>query len=337
MADTHRDASVSMLVVRSDEKGTRWEKDSLVAEEPLEIRLSEGGASPSGSSSRCGRPGDDDDLVVGLLFGEGVIEEIGEIAAIGPPRDGRVAPELAGTSASSRSRRARTAGAPAAGDGDGLGVRRVRPHLDRGRRRPRCIRAPREEDAPARGAGPRRSPLPFSRRFPVILRERQSVFSSTGGLHAAGLFEADGSFLLAREDVGRHNAADKAIGALLRDRRATPPILLVSGRLGFEIAQKAALAGVTIVAAVSAPTSLAVDLAEETGSPSSGSCAASASTSTLTRSASRGRPRRSVPTHAPRRCDCRLGVDFPEMSALLAACSRPRPRSRPERSVRSSS
>ncbi|MGZ5381287.1 MAG: formate dehydrogenase accessory sulfurtransferase FdhD, partial [Thermoanaerobaculia bacterium] len=121
-----------------------------------------------------------------------------------------------------------------------------------------------------------RSPLPGASRdltisaalltsLPGALRERQSVFSSTGGLHAAGLFEADGSFLLAREDVGRHNATDKAVGALLRSRRPCPPILLVSGRLGFEIAQKAALAGVTIVAAVSAPTSLAVDLAEETG------------------------------------------------------------------------
>ena len=101
--------------------------------------------------------------------------------------------------------------------------------------------------------------------LPAALRARPSVFSATGGLHAAGLFEADGSLVLAREDVGRHNATDKAIGAVLRDRRPCPPVLLVSGRLGFEIAQKAALAGVRIVAAVSAPTSLAVDLAEETG------------------------------------------------------------------------
>jgi FdhD protein len=101
--------------------------------------------------------------------------------------------------------------------------------------------------------------------LPGKLRERQSIFASTGGLHAAGLFEADGTLVAAREDVGRHNATDKVVGALLRAGRPSPPVLLVSGRLGFEIAQKAALAGVRVVAAVSAPTSLAVDLAEETG------------------------------------------------------------------------
>ncbi|HEX5854205.1 MAG TPA: formate dehydrogenase accessory sulfurtransferase FdhD, partial [Thermoanaerobaculia bacterium] len=95
MEDTHRDASVSTLVLRSDEKGTRWAKDSLVAEEPLEIRLREGGAEPERFVVTMRTPGDDDDLVVGLLFGEGVIEKIGEITAIEPPADTRIAPELA--------------------------------------------------------------------------------------------------------------------------------------------------------------------------------------------------------------------------------------------------
>ena len=95
MADTHRDASVSTLVFRNDEKGTRWEKDSLVAEEPLEIRLCEGGAAPERFVVTMRTPGDDDDLVAGLLYGEGVIEEIGEIVAIEPPADTHVSPELA--------------------------------------------------------------------------------------------------------------------------------------------------------------------------------------------------------------------------------------------------
>jgi FdhD protein len=101
--------------------------------------------------------------------------------------------------------------------------------------------------------------------LPDKLRTRQAGFAATGGLHAAGLFDEAGTILLAREDVGRHNATDKVIGAMLRSREPVPPVLLVSGRLGFEIAQKAALAGIQLVAAVSAPTSLAVDLADEAG------------------------------------------------------------------------
>ncbi|MFI5119822.1 MAG: formate dehydrogenase accessory sulfurtransferase FdhD [Thermoanaerobaculia bacterium] len=265
MADTHRDASVSTLVFRSDEKGTRWEKDSLVAEEPLEIRLREDGAEPERFVVTMRTPGDDDDLVAGLLFGEGVIEEIGEIVAIEPPKDARVAPELAKNvrvvTLAPRANRPRARRATVMGSACGV-----------------CGRTS-VDDVAALAAAARRgrtAPLPGSSpdltisasllaSLPGALRERQSVFSSTGGLHAAGLFEADGSLLLAREDVGRHNATDKAVGALLRSRRPCPPILLVSGRLGFEIAQKAALAGVVVVAAVSAPTSLAVDLAEETG------------------------------------------------------------------------
>jgi len=265
VADTHRDASVSTLVYRSDEKGTRWEKDFLVAEEPLEIRLREGGAEPERFVVTMRTPGDDDDLVAGLLYGEGVIEEIGEIAAIEPPAGTHVAPELAKNvrvvTLAPRADRRRARRATVMGSACGV-----------------CGRTS-VEDVAALAAAARRgkgAPLPGASRdltisaalltsLPGALRIRQSVFSSTGGLHAAGLFEADGRFLLAREDVGRHNATDKAVGAILRSRRECPPILLVSGRLGFEIAQKAALAGVTIVAAVSAPTSLAVDLAEETG------------------------------------------------------------------------
>jgi FdhD protein len=265
VADTHRDASVSTLVYRSDEKGTRWEKDFLVAEEPLEIRLREGSAEPERFVVTMRTPGDDDDLVAGLLYGEGVIEEIGEIVAIEPPAGTRVAPELAKNvrvvTLAPRADRRRARRATVMGSACGV-----------------CGRTS-VEDVAALAAAARRgkgAPLPDASRdltisaalltsLPGALRIRQSVFSSTGGLHAAGLFEADGRFLLAREDVGRHNATDKAVGAILRSRRECPPILLVSGRLGFEIAQKAALAGVTIVAAVSAPTSLAVDLAEETG------------------------------------------------------------------------
>lgn len=103
--------------------------------------------------------------------------------------------------------------------------------------------------------------------LPARLRAAQANFARTGGIHAAGLFDLSGRLILLREDLGRHNALDKALGAALLSKNIdlSSTILIVSGRLGFEIAQKAVVAGIPIAASVSAPSSLAIELAHEFG------------------------------------------------------------------------
>lgn len=104
-------------------------------------------------------------------------------------------------------------------------------------------------------------------RLPELMRGEQALFSKTGGVHAAGLFDAEGTLLCLREDVGRHNAVDKVVGWALTQGRLplSGTVLQVSGRASFELVQKAALAGIEMLSAVGAPSSLAVDLAERSG------------------------------------------------------------------------
>ncbi|CAL9337605.1 formate dehydrogenase accessory sulfurtransferase FdhD [Streptomyces sp. enrichment culture] len=229
--------------------------DTLAAEEPMEIRV---GGHPLTVTMRT--PGDDFDLAAGFLVGEGVLHRTGQVAGIrycaGATADGTntynvvdvaLAAGVTPPDASLRRNFATTSSCGLCGKASLDAVRTV------------AHWTVADDDlriAPERLAG-----------LPERLRAAQKVFDSTGGLHAAGLFSAEGELLCLREDVGRHNAVDKVVGHALREGllplRGT--VLLVSGRASFELVQKAVMAGIPVLAAVSAPSSLAVDLAAESG------------------------------------------------------------------------
>ncbi|MFI6432020.1 formate dehydrogenase accessory sulfurtransferase FdhD [Rhodococcus oryzae] len=228
--------------------------DSLAVEEPLEIRI--GGRSLSVTMRT---PGDDIDLVHGFLLGEGIIGSAADVSVIrycdGVDADGAntynvldvaLAPGVPPPTGADR--QFLTTSACGVCGKASLEAVRVRSRYD------------------LTMAGPVVTPSALA-SMPVTLRARQRGFDSTGGLHAAGLFTADGALLAIREDVGRHNAVDKVLGwALTADRvPLSEAILVVSGRVSFELVQKAVVAGVPVLAAVSAPSSLAVDLATESG------------------------------------------------------------------------
>jgi FdhD protein len=227
------------------------DRDLVVAEEPLEIRL--GGESLIVTMRT---PGDDLDLAAGLLFTEGVIESMDDVAVLahGGERAGRDRDNVVDVTAA-RGRRL-----------DAAAARRVL------RATAACGLCGKESIAAVRKRIRRvdddtRVPLSVVLGLPAAIRAAQPVFAATGGLHAVGLFTPDGGLSLVREDVGRHNAVDKVIGAALRSGSGSlaGTVMLLSGRAGFELVQKAAVARVPIVCSVSAPSALAVDLAEEVG------------------------------------------------------------------------
>jgi FdhD protein len=236
---------------------TRRVEDYLAGEEPLEIYA---GRTRLGVTMRT--PGNDRELAAGFLFTEGLISKREEIQAIAAPGDS--ARRL--DSKSNVVRVTLTRGSSPAGE-------RARKATRRFSAGSACGVCGKESIAQLRRRG-MRSPETNSRFDPEILcrlteklRDTQAIFGRTGGLHAAALFSADGELMVLREDIGRHNAVDKVIGwALLAGQLPlSGRALLVSGRGGFEIVQKALAAGIPLLASVSAPSSLAVRLAREFG------------------------------------------------------------------------
>jgi FdhD protein len=227
-------------------------EDAVAREEPLEIRL---GGAPLAVVMRT--PGDDEELAAGFLVSERVVRSPAEISSL------RHVPVLADPEAEDNA--VQVVLAP----GVEVDLDALRRNLYASSSCGICGKATLENalrDAPPLD-DPARFPAGFFHGLPERLAETQAVFARTGGLHAAALFDAAGQLLVAREDVGRHNAVDKVIGWALHRGRVplAGHVLLVSGRISYEIAQKALVARLPVVAAVSAPSSLAVELAERSG------------------------------------------------------------------------
>ena len=215
-------------------------QDLVAVEEPLQIRL---GDRDFAITMRT--PGQDRELAAGFLFTEGIVNDSSQIAEISAGDRGAVTVRIIGAAETDFAERnfyvTSSCGVCGKASIDGL-------------KAAHCA-------SPPRG-------LPLVQaslisELPAKLRQAQPVFGYTGGLHAAGLFDASGQLLAVREDVGRHNAVDKLVGALFLERK-TPlhdRLLLLSGRVSFELVQKAVMAGIPIVAAVGAPSSLAVETA----------------------------------------------------------------------------
>lgn len=243
--------SVELTQVTEWEEGVvRSVQDSLAAEEPLEIRV---GGKPLTVTMRT--PGNDLELAAGFLLTEGIIESREQVASI------RAAIPLNGARSNVIEVELNERGFD-----PGELQRNFFAASSCGICGKATIEAIRRRDLTALERG-FEIDAELLCRLPEILRTEQEVFSRTGGLHAAALFSDDGELLGAREDIGRHNAVDKIIGWALMERRIplSRQVMVVSGRGGFEIVQKALSAGIPILASVSAPSSLAVKLAREFG------------------------------------------------------------------------
>ena len=236
----------STRVERGRPRGRETERDELAVEEPLDIRV-DGEA----LAVTMRTPGEDEELAVGFLLGEGLIGGMGDVVGVGPTED------LARNVVDVRTR---------------AGLRRDPRDERRFYLSSSCGVCGKAALEFVGHAAPRAAPAPpldprVVEDAPERARAAQLAFERTGGLHATALFDSSGEMLVLREDVGRHNAMDKAIGALALAGRPLAPgcFACLSGRVSFELVQKASLARLAGLVAVGAPSTLAVDLARERG------------------------------------------------------------------------
>ena len=236
----------------------RVRDDQLAAEEPLEIRLQAGGETQTVAVTMR-TPGNDFELAAGFLHNEGIVEGPSQVSGITYCVDADVDADQRYNIVNVGLRLARLPE-----------LATLERHFYTTSACGVCGKASLDaielRDCPVLPSGPKVSPSILT-SLPEKLRAAQGLFEATGGLHAAGLFDAEGNLVCLREDVGRHNAVDKLIGWAFMQRSLPlhDSILLVSGRASFEILQKSTVAGLPVVCAVSAPSHLAVDVARRFG------------------------------------------------------------------------
>lgn len=250
--------STQSLTIQHVHQSKSTEKlDQLAIEEPLEIQLTSEGKTQSVSITMR-TPGNDFELAAGFLFTEGILQSPDQIENIEHPKSWN--PDLEGNVVNVKLR-----------NGVEVDTKKLERHFYTTSSCGVCGKAS-IDAVKATGIQSLRD-IPFDlptaliHELPQRLRTQQQVFDQTGGLHAAALFDQLGNLKLLREDVGRHNAVDKLIGAsfLAKQIPLKDRIILVSGRASFELIQKSAMAQIPILAAVGAPSSLAISLAEEVG------------------------------------------------------------------------
>ncbi len=254
---TPRRNTARVDIDRVSEASSRRRRDAVAVEEPLEIRIATVAGEEHQVAVTMRTPGDDFDLTAGFLFSEGLLTHRSDVADLRYCVDVEAQEYNIVTAYLSESARfdpadltrnfytTSSCGVCGKASLEAIEIRGCAP-------------------IPAAGATVSSDVV---RSLPATLRSRQAVFERTGGLHAAGLFDAAGELQLLREDVGRHNALDKVVGERFLTGRLPlgEAVLAVSGRASFEIMQKALSAGIPIVVAVGAPSSLAVEVAKEFG------------------------------------------------------------------------
>jgi FdhD protein len=258
MAESRPGRAVRVPIVAWKDGAVRQRSDEVATEEPLEIRVvveDRRGPQRHSVAVTMRTPGNDFELAAGFLFTEGVIRERQAISHIAYCTEPGEAQQYNIVNVHLRS-------------GVRFDAERLSRHVFTSSSCGVCGKASLElvrAVCPRRPAQTRPVPPELVLRLPESLRQAQAVFERTGGLHATALFDLDGTLRLLREDVGRHNAMDKVVGAALMQDHVPldRAVALVSGRTSFEVVQKALMGGIPILAAVGAPSSLAVNLARE--------------------------------------------------------------------------